>query len=56
MGRFTSNERGAELVEWAIVAIIMLLATVSIASLILDKGLPQFFDAIMEKLGLLRVG
>jgi len=55
IGRFLEDESGAELVEWAVVTVIVLLATLSVLSIIMKEGLPQFFDRVMENLGFLRV-
>ena len=56
MKRFLEDESGAELAEWAVVTVLVLLATVGVLSAIIKEGLPQFFDGIMENLGLHRVG
>lgn len=56
MKRFLGDESGAELAEWAVVTVIVLLATLGVLTVIMQEGLPQFFDAIMENLGFLRVG
>ena len=55
IGRFLEDESGAELVEWAVVTVIVLLTTLSVLSIIMKEGLPQFFDRVMENLGFLRV-
>jgi len=55
IGRFLEDESGAELVEWALVTVIVLLATASVLSIIRNEGLPQFFDGVMENLGFHRV-
>ena len=55
IGRFLEDESGAELVEWAVVTVIVLLTTLSVLSIIMREGLPQFFDRVMENLGFLRV-
>jgi len=55
IGRFLEDESGAELVEWAVVTVIVLLATLSVLSIIMKEGLPQFFDRVMENLGFHRV-
>ena len=44
-----------ELVEWAVVTVIVLLTTLSVLSIIMKEGLPQFFDRVMENLGFHRV-
>ena len=54
--RFWDDEAGAELVEWAVVAVIVLLTTVGVIYLISQEGLPNYFDAIMERLGFHQVG
>jgi len=54
--RFWDDEAGAELVEWAVVAVIVLLTTVGVVYLISQEGLPHYFDAIMERLGFYQVG
>jgi Flp pilus assembly pilin Flp len=53
--RFWDDEAGAELVEWAVVAVIVLLTTVGVVYLISQEGLPHYFDAIMERLGFVQV-
>ena len=55
IGCFLEDESGAELVEWAVVTVIVLLTTLSVLSIIMKEGLPQFFDRVMENLGFLRV-
>ena len=55
MKRFLEDECGAELVEWAVVAVIVLLVTLGVVNVIMDEGLPHYFDAIMENLGFHRV-
>ena len=55
MKRFLEDECGAELVEWAVVTVIVLLATLGVVNVIMDEGLPHYFDAIMENLGFHRV-
>ena len=54
--RFLEDESGAELVEWAVVTVIVLLATLGVLTVIVKEGLPRFFDGVMEDLGLHRVG
>jgi len=44
------------LVEWAVVTVIVLLATLGVLTVIVKEGLPRFFDGVMEDLGLHRVG
>ena len=55
IGRFLEDESGAELVEWAVVTVIVLLTTLSVLSIIMKEGLPHFFDRVMENLGFHRV-
>jgi len=54
--RFREDETGAELVEWAVVAIIALLATIGVVRLITEEGLPYYFDVIMDRLGFSQIG
>ena len=55
MWRFLRDEAGAELVEWAVIAVIALLTTLGVVILIFEEGFPQFFDGLMEDLGFHRV-
>ena len=54
--RFWKDEAGAELVEWAVVAVIAIFATAGVVYLIGEEGLPHYFDTIMERLGLHEIG
>jgi Flp pilus assembly pilin Flp len=48
--QFWADDRGAELVEWAVVTVILLVATVPVLLMIRDS-LNEIFKSMFEKLG-----
>ena len=52
---FIRDDRGPELVEWSVLAVVILLATIGVLMAIFPDALAEYFDQVMTSLGLSRV-